>query len=157
MRRAGVGHEELSRIRYGLPRGELSFSETLSESWRRVAPSLYGALRDGLAHGYGTQTIIYAGRRIMLGISVVPRPTPHRLVVRPLGKGGPDADAVLLSVRQLISDLRVEFDRYEVELRQDGQLRDAFLDRWKRGRERVVHDPVETRAWRELSSKQRGG
>jgi hypothetical protein len=87
-----VGHEELSRLRFGSPQGELSFAETLPDSWRPVAPSLYGALRDGLAHGYGAQTITYEGGRVMLGIATGPRPNPHRLVVTPFGEGGTDED-----------------------------------------------------------------
>jgi hypothetical protein len=142
---------------FGSPRGELSFAETLPESWRGVAPSLYGALRDGLAHGYGAQTIVYAGRLVVLGISTGPRPNAHRLVVGPFGEGGTDTDAVLLSARRLVSDLRSGFDRFEAELRRDGQLRNAFGDRGMKGRKRVVHDPREVQAWRELTSKQRSG
>jgi hypothetical protein len=150
-----VGHEELSRVRFGSPRGELSFAETLPKSWRPVAPSLYGALRDGLAHGYGAQTILYDGRRVVLGISTGPLPNPHRLTVGPFSEGAADVDAVLLGARRLVADLRTEFDRFEAELQRDGELRDAFLDRWVKGRERVVHDPTEAQAWRELTS-QRG-
>jgi hypothetical protein len=52
-----------------------------------------------------------------------------------------------------VADLRDGFEQFEAELRRGGKLRDAFGKRWMKGRERVVHDPGEVQAWRNLTSK----
>lgn len=143
-----IGHEELSRLRLGRPRGEESFAETLPDEWRPVAPSLYRALRNGLAHGYGTLTITFGNTRIVFGLSRTLEPGPHHLVAGPNRELEADA-VVLFNTRKLVADLRDCFDEFEVELRQDGELRDALRGRWA-NRTWPVGDPKEVEAWGRL-------
>jgi hypothetical protein len=62
-------HEAIADLRDGRPLGELPFADSLPPKWRAVAPSLYGALRDGLVHGYEAKWIRVDARRIELGVA----------------------------------------------------------------------------------------
>lgn len=62
-------HEAIADLRDGRPLGELPFADSLPPKWRAVAPSFYGALRDGLVHGYEPKWIRVDARRIELGVA----------------------------------------------------------------------------------------
>lgn len=129
--------EALGRVRYGGEgKGSQFFAEyLLPVAWQPLAPDLYNALRNGLAHSYDTKTIMQVGSG------------PIELVVswreRPHLSFDPQTRQLFINVQQLARALQNALDRYKVELRSDSTLCQRY-DTWSR-RDRQVDVPATRR------------
>lgn len=133
------GFEALADVRDGHRNaGQRPFAETLPAAWRPVAPSLFDALRNGIIHGYETQRIVVAGCTVELAIAW--RDGEHLTW---------SAGQLVLNVRDLAEGLRERFEAYEERLNRDVQLRELFLRRRRRNRERAATG-ADAEAWRVL-------
>lgn len=71
--------EILSRLEYGKEDGIRFFAEEmLPVKWRPVAPNLFDAMRNGIAHFYETKSIHLTGRVVEIYLSW--RKEPHLLI-----------------------------------------------------------------------------
>jgi hypothetical protein len=137
----GIACEEIARVRHGEPKGERVFAEMLPEEWRPVAPSLYDAVRDGLAHRYEPSVLVLdGGDQIEVAISW--REREHLSV---------EGRTVFLNAVELVADLRDNFVEYQAALRKDADLRDRFVKHWSYGRfVKRVKGQSEADAWKRL-------
>ena len=116
----------------------------LPETWRTVAPSLYDALRNGLAHSYATKTILNInGADLELGISWSEKPHlqfDHKHSV------------LYINVRKLAQQVSEALAVYEEELKAQPKLCVLYAERRKRKRIINVHTSVEREEWKALLS-----
>lgn len=136
--------EALGVLRYGTKDGGVDYFENylLPKQWRVVSKSLYGALRNGLAHSFSTKLIVEATvNPIEIGISWSKEKHLNFDSKRSI---------LFINVHRLSSDLRDAFTRYESELRQDAELRDRY-SAWRK-KQRVFHvkGGMEKVCWDEL-------
>jgi len=116
----------------------------LPEPWQAVAPSLYDALRNGLAHSYATKAILKIND-INLELVISWSEKPHLQFDK--------KDAVLyINVRELAQRVNDALATYEAELREDSQLRGLFAKNRRRKRTVNVHTSTERDAWTALLS-----
>jgi hypothetical protein len=115
-----------------------------SESWQAVAPSLYNALRNGLAHSYATKTILNVnGTNVELGVSWSEK--PHLQFDQ--------KDSVLyINVRELAQGVNDALAAYENELKVEPQLRVLFARNRKKKMSINVQTSTEREAWKSLLS-----
>jgi hypothetical protein len=129
-------YEAIADLRDGHPQGQLAFRETLPAAWQVVSPSLYNALRNGLVHGYETQTIRVAGQDLELFVAW--RSGRHLSI---------DGTYVVLAVPNLVEGLRSAFAGFEARLRSEQALRERFRERYERGRVHEVRASDEQQGW----------
>ena len=124
--------------------GEREFFKNylLPETWRTVAPSLYDALRNGLAHSYATKTIFRInGANLELGISWSEKPHlqfDHQHSV------------LYINVRELAQRVNEALAAYEAELKAQPQLCALYAKGRQKKREINVHTSSEREAWKAL-------
>lgn len=97
--------------------------ELLPPEFRPVAPSLYDAMRNGIAHRYETKTLCIGDKRLDVGISW--RKKPHLCVSRRQG-------IIFLNVQSLAKQVYRMFSKYKRELQSDATLREKFYDSMNR-------------------------
>jgi hypothetical protein len=136
--------EAVGTLRYGKKDGGLDFFRAylVPEKWRYVSKSIYGALRNGLAHFFLTKAILkVADKPIEIGISWSKE--NHF-------EYDSDRATLFINVQEISKDLRTAFHQYEEELKQNAELRDRFI-KW-RTRQGVfeVTGQSEKEAWNEL-------
>ena len=113
-------HETLAQLHLRGSRKYATFAETLPTAWRAVAPSLFDALRNGIAHGYATKTIVVAGSRVEIGVSWRER---QHLSFDPIG------ELLYLNVQQLAKDLEAAFARVCENAPDGGRLTRSLPER----------------------------
>lgn len=115
----------------------------LPETWKAVAPSLYNALRNGLAHSYATKTILHInGANLELGISWSAKPHlqfDHQHSV------------LYINVRELAHQVNEALATYEAELKAEPQLCARYKDRRQKRQTINVHTS-ELETWKALIS-----
>jgi len=111
--------EAFSWFRYGLPRkGELFFTDMmLPPEWQPVGPSLYGALRDGIVHGYDTMFVLVGSRRVEIVVSW--RNYSHLTF-------GRDGTYMYLNVQAMARNMKDALGKYELELKTDSKRRAQY-------------------------------
>jgi hypothetical protein len=123
----GCGCEMLADCRGGTKhKGEIVFAEFLpSEELQVLANRLYGALRDGLAHGFDTKHLFVDG-------------TEHQIY---LDSRGPQGIAIVsnsrgiglrIGIRSLAETLCAEITNFETLLQQDEEARKRFQNAHQR-------------------------
>jgi len=130
-------YEALGNLRDS--KGHVPFREQLPPRWRPVSESLYGALRNGLVHGYEPKVIDLGAQRVKLALSW--RERPHLSF---------SDEWLCLNVQEMARELRQAFVDYELRLREDSALRDGFRQRRARHRVHKVLGGDELAAWRAL-------
>jgi hypothetical protein len=118
--------------------------ELLPPKFRRVAPSLYDAMRNGIAHRYETKTICIGDKRLDIGISW--RKKPHLGFSR-------RKDVIFLNVQLLARQVYRMFSKYKRELEADAALREKFYESMNRKWEKKFDNPREKQeleAWERL-------
>lgn len=114
----------------------------LPAAWREVGPSLYDALRNGLAHSYTTKTILQVNDvNLELGISWSEK--PHL-------KFNSQHSVLYINVRELAQRVYEALISYETELKEQPQLCALYEKRRKRKRTINVHTLSEREAWATL-------
>jgi hypothetical protein len=137
--------DALGRLLYGGDSGDKVFARCLPGAWRPAAPILYDALRHGLIHGYDAQYVEDTnGDR--LGFAIAWRGESVHLHFADTNR-----DLLYVSAPALVGSLRTMFEEVENELRVDGDLRDRFFMRDRRGRVIYLREQSEARAdaWRQ--------
>jgi hypothetical protein len=110
--------ETLARFRYGKSNGAQFFAkEMLTEEWRPVAPSLFDAMRNGIAHCYETKPIRIDDKLIDIGISW--REHPHLQFSR-------DKNVLYLNIQTMAEQILKLLQEYESSLKADQKLRLQF-------------------------------
>ena len=137
--------EALSWLRYGKPyKGEDFFAKMMvPANWQPVGKSLYGALRDGIVHGYDTMFIVVGSRRVEIVVSW--RLYPHLS----FGKAGA---YLYLNVQTMADDLRAALEKYELELKANPKLRGLYFETMKKMKCKWEKQPgpKELGVWNEL-------
>jgi hypothetical protein len=110
--------ETLSRYTYGRQNGVRLFSEKmLPKEWRPVAPSLFDAIRNGIAHNFQTKHIRIGDSLVDIGISW--RQQPHL-------RFSPDKKVLYLNIQTMAQQILDLLSEYEQTLRTDSKLRLRF-------------------------------
>jgi hypothetical protein len=118
--------DALARLHYGKSKGHRVLEHCLPREWRPAAPTLYSALRNGLVHGYETQSVVIAGRSVLFQIAWDGQ--------RHLTFTDERRQVLCIVARDLVESLRTAFDSIESELRNDAEARRKFLRRDKKDR-----------------------
>ena len=112
--------ETLSRYRYGKEDGVRFFSEKmLPGEWRPVAPSLFDAMRNGIAHNFETKSIRIGDR--LLDICISWRQEPHLHF-------SPDKKILYLNIQTMVGQILGLLREYEESLVSDPELRRHFSE-----------------------------
>jgi hypothetical protein len=111
--------EALAWFRYGDKyKGDQFLSEMMLPSqWQPAAKSLYGALRNGLAHAFETMTIVIGPRQIEIGVDW----GRHTHLTF-----DPTHSLLNLNIFTMAEDLEQVINRYEEELKTSGEARAKF-------------------------------
>jgi hypothetical protein len=136
--------EAAGTLRYGKNDGGLDFFRDylVPEKWRPVSKSIYGALRNGLAHSFLTKAILKAADNpIELGISWSKE--NHF-------EYDPGRATLFINVQEISKKLKEAFQRYEEELKKHAELRNQFIKWRKKQRVFEVTDQKEKKAWKTL-------
>lgn len=140
--------EVLSWLRYGeRNKGETFFANMMLPSqWQPVGQSLYGALRDGIVHGYDTMFIVVGSKRVEIVVSW--RLYPHLT----FGTGGA---YIYLNVQKMAEDLKTALEKYESELKADSKLRGRYFETMKKMKNKWEKRPShkELQTWNALLSQ----
>jgi hypothetical protein len=116
----------------------------LPDTWHAVAPSLYDALRNGLAHSYATKTILHInGANLELSISWSEK--PHL-------KFDCQHSILYINVRELAQRVNEALATYETELKTQPQLCALYAKRRQKKRTINIHTSSEREAWKALLS-----
>lgn len=119
--------DALGRLHYGRDTGDRVFQRCLPEEWKPAAATLYRALRNGLIHGYETQSVVVDGRPVSFQIAWADE--------RHLTFTDESRSLLRIVAPVLVSSLHDAFGSIEDELRDNAQARDAFYGRDRRDRE----------------------
>lgn len=133
--------ETLARFRYGQPNGAQFFAkEMLTDEWQPVAPSLFDAMRNGIAHCYETKPIRIGNRLIDIGIAW--RKHPHL-------QFSYDKKILYLNIQTMAEQILNLLKEYESSLKADQQLRLQFFKAMKTDWTKKT-DGDELNAWKKL-------
>jgi hypothetical protein len=118
----GCGCEMLAASRDHRKRhGEVVFAELLPPGdWQVLATTLYGALRDGLAHGFDTKHILVDGKEHQICLNST---APTQFTFRDSGRG------LILSIeiKSIAGALCAKITDLENLLKQDAEARERFM------------------------------
>lgn len=137
----GCGCEMLAACRGHRKRGEIVFAELLPPGdWQVLATRLYGALRDGLAHGFDTKHILVDGIEHQICLNSMAQ---TQLQFSDSNRG------IILSVeiKSIAAALCAKITDFENLLKQDSDVRERFMKAHQRPAE-LSQD--EATAWRNL-------
>jgi hypothetical protein len=132
--------EALGSLRYPQNGGWLFFHDyLLPPSHKGIAKSLFDAVRNGLAHGFHTKSVVQmSGEDINICISWSQQ--PHL-------RYDEDRRTLMLNVQDLSAALQNALSRYRIELEDDAVLRDRFYQ-GRRKESVTCPDSGENDAWR---------
>ena len=140
----GCGCEMLSACSGDRTRsGEKIFVELLPDQWKPLAARIYGALRDGLAHGFDTKHLLVDGTEHQIYLSSRER-LGTQLVKNDRGVG------LLVGLRLIAEGLCERIDEFEHLLDLDENARQRFL---KARQPAAVLNTCEAEVWRALAAK----
>ena len=112
--------ETLSRLKYGKKNGVRFFAEEmLPDKWWPVAPNLFDAMRNGIAHFYETKRIRVRDKVIDIYISW--REKPHL-------EFSDDKARLYLNIQSMAGQTLKLLERYEVSLKADSKLRSQWYE-----------------------------
>jgi hypothetical protein len=135
--------DALSCYKYGKSdNGEQYFSEMLLPlEWQNVGTGLYNAPRNGLVHSYDTKTIEIKNLKIDLSISWEKQ--------RHLSFSQ-DKKKLYINVKDLAEKLKESLIKFEIELKENSDLRETFIKRMKKDRVHSINNKSERDQWFEL-------
>lgn len=130
--------DAISYLKYGhANQGELFFKELLPDCWKPVAHALYDAIRNGIVHSYETKTIVIGSRRMDIAVSWKAKSHLHI---------SSSSTNIYFNVWQLAQDLKRAVAQFEMDLKEDENLRNTFYEVMRKDRE--IHiPPNDYQAW----------
>jgi hypothetical protein len=138
----GCGCEMLASYRNPRRRnGEIVFAELLpTGEWQALAVRLYGALRDGLAHGFDTKHISVNSKEHQICIN---SSEPELFTFRNSDRG------IILSIniKSIATAVCNKITEFENVLKQEAGARERFM---KASQPPAILSQAETTAWRNL-------
>jgi len=135
--------DTIAWFRYGTNRGDSILAENLlPPAWRPVAPSIYDAMRNGIAHRYETKILLIGDKRVEIGISW--KKKPHLRFSR-------NRKVVFLNIQTLAQQVFDMLNAYEQELKTDASLRERFYQSMRGKWEKKTQD-AELEAWKTILS-----
>jgi hypothetical protein len=120
--------------------GERVFAELLPREMQVLATRIYGALRDGLAHGFDTKHLLVDGTEHQIYLSMRGRQA-IRIVTNDRGVG------LHIGVRSLAEALCIKITEFETLLKNDANARSRFMKARQRP---AALNTAEAAAWRAL-------
>jgi hypothetical protein len=118
----GCGCEMLAALDDKNRRGEKVFAELLpAGEWQLLAARIYGALRDGLAHGFDTKHLLVDGSEHQIYISVR---GPQNIRIKKTHRGL----GLYIGIRRLAEGLCNKITNFEARLAHDEGARQRFIE-----------------------------